>query len=111
MKKKPRNLLDGQLTAGHSDLEEKLYGLGAVYGKIIFASRMEKGLTQRELAEKAGVGLKTVTRAEGGSDNLGTLTYENLFRALDLNTTAVAEMMYQLTHEYRDLESMTVMYI
>ncbi len=109
MRKAPKNLLNTKkIVEQHPEMEEQLHGIGAVYGKIIFLTRMEKGLTQKELAEKAGVGDKTITRAEGGSENLGTLTYDNIFKALDLSTVAVAELMYHLTRQQGSEESLTV---
>lgn len=84
MRKAPENLLKtSDLVAKHPELEEQLHGLGSLYGKIIFACRMEQGLTQKELADKASIGLKTITRAEGGFENLGTTTYNAILRALD----------------------------
>lgn len=100
MRKPPKNLLNtGNLISKHPEVEDQLHGLGAVYGKIIFAARMEQGLTQKVLAEKAQVGVKTITRAEGGFENLGIVTYNNLFRALNLSTTTVAELMYLMTRQ------------
>ena len=111
MRKAPKNLLNTtDLVAKHPEVDEQFHGLGAIYGKIIFACRMEQGLTQKELADLAGVGLKTITRAEGGFENLGTSTYNNLFKALKLNTAAVAELMYRLTREQGTQESATLEY-
>lgn len=85
MRKAPKNLLNiTNLVLKHPEVEKQLHGLGAVYGKVIFAARMEQGLTQIELAEKAQVDLITITKAEGGFENLGTVTYNNLFNALNL---------------------------
>jgi len=97
--KKAKNLLDmttSFLKEGHADLKESLEGLSPVYAKIIFARRMQYGYSQKELADKAGTGLKTITRAEGGFDNLSTQTYDKIFRALDLSVKDVAEAMIQL---------------
>lgn len=106
MRKAPKNLLNtSELIAENPDLKEQLHGLGALYGKIIFASRMEQGITQRELADKAGIGLKTITRAEGGFENLGIIMYNAIFRALGLSTASVAEMMYQMTREQEESAS------
>lgn len=85
MRKSPRNLLSTtNLILKYPEVEEQLHGLGAVYGKVIFATRIEQGLTQMELAERAQVELITITKAEGGFENLGTVTYNNLFNALNL---------------------------
>lgn len=85
MRKVPKDLLNtDNLISKHPEVEEQLHGLGSEYGKIIFAARTEQGLTQTELAEKAQVQLITITKAEGGFENLGTVTYNNLFNALNL---------------------------
>lgn len=106
MRKAPKNLLNtSDLIAKHPELEEQLHGLGSIYGKIIFANRLEQGLTQKELADKANLGQKTITRAEGGSENLGTITYNAIFRALGLSTAAVAELMYQMTRKQQESAS------
>jgi len=106
MRKAPENLLKtSDLVAKHPELEEQLHGLGSLYGKIIFACRMEQGITKKELADKASIGLKTITRAEGGFENLGTTTYNAIFRVLGLGTAGVAELMYQMTHDQMDSAS------
>ncbi|MFD1067312.1 helix-turn-helix domain-containing protein [Oceanobacillus locisalsi] len=97
--KKNKNLLDmttSLLKEGHPDLRESLEGLSPVYAKIIFARRLQCGYTQEELANKANIGLKTISRAEGGFDNLSTVTYDKIFQALDLSVKDVAKAMIQL---------------
>ena|SRR5690625_3168659 len=89
-------MTNSMLKEGHSDLKESLEGFSPVYAKIIFARRMEYGYSQQELATKANTGLKTISRAEGGFDNLSTETYDNIFQALDLGVRDVAEAMIQL---------------
>ncbi|MBP1969044.1 transcriptional regulator with XRE-family HTH domain [Virgibacillus natechei] len=42
--------------------------MSPVYAKVIFARRMGYGYSQQELAKKANIGLKTISRAEGGFD-------------------------------------------
>ena len=37
------------------------------FGEKVRKLRQEKGLTQKELAQKAGLGLKTITNYESGS--------------------------------------------
>src|SRR5699024_6029645 len=64
--------------------------------KNIFANRMKHRLSQQELATRAHVGLKTITRAEGGFDNLSTETYDKIFLALGLDIKDLAEAMIQL---------------
>lgn len=97
--KKKRNLLDFTTTMikeSHPDLKETLEGLSPIYARIIFARRIELGLTQTKLADKAGVGLKTISRAEGGFDNLSIDIYNKIFHALDLSVRQVAEGMILL---------------
>ncbi|GIO19486.1 hypothetical protein J18TS1_25860 [Oceanobacillus oncorhynchi subsp. incaldanensis] len=97
--KKNKNLLDmtsSLLKEGHPDLRESLEGLSPVYAKIIFARRIQYGYTQEKLAKEANTALKTISRAEGGFDNLSTATYDKIFNALDLSVKDVAEAMIQL---------------
>jgi len=96
---KPKDLLDftsSLLKDSHPELKEKLEGLSPIYAKIIFANRMKHGFSQQELASKANVGQKTISRAEGGFDNLSTETYDKIFTALDLAVSDVAKAMLQL---------------
>lgn len=97
MMKKGRNLLDkSRLLKTHPELQEVFYSTAAYHGKIIFARRMEKGLTQSELAKKADVGLKTISKAEGGAGNLGIETYDKIYNALQLTPAEVAEKLLLL---------------
>ncbi|MGV2623277.1 UNVERIFIED_CONTAM: helix-turn-helix transcriptional regulator [Halobacillus marinus] len=73
-------------------MESFFYGIGATFGKIIFSHRMSFDLTQKQLAERAGVGVKTIHRAEGGSDNLGVQTYEKIFEALGIQKRDYADV-------------------
>ncbi|WP_078598555.1 helix-turn-helix domain-containing protein [Evansella clarkii] len=74
------------------ETESFFYGIGATFGKIIFSYRMKRNLTQKQLAARAGIGIKTIHRAEGGSDNLGVQTYEKIFRALDIQPRDYAQL-------------------
>jgi len=96
---KPKELLNftsSLLEEAHPELKEKMEGLSPIYAKIIFANRMKHRLSQQELATRAHVGLKTITRAEGGFDNLSTETYDKIFLALGLDIKDLAEAMIQL---------------
>ncbi|SIS48207.1 helix-turn-helix domain-containing protein [Salimicrobium flavidum] len=90
------------LTSNHDvikelpETEDFFYGIGTILGRLIFNRRRQVSLTQKELAEKAGVGLKTITRAEGGTGNLGVHTYEKIFRALGVSPREYAEMFQQM---------------
>lgn len=89
-----------ELLTKHPDLYDTFYSTAALYGKIIFARRMELGLTQKEIAESANVSLKTFSRAEGGSGNIGTATYDSIFKALGLTIADVAKLMTIFTDEH-----------
>lgn len=53
------------------------------FGEQIRTARMEQGLTQTELAERAGVSRPTVARVEAGED-VSTATLEKVAAALGL---------------------------
>ncbi|SFA57081.1 Helix-turn-helix [Parageobacillus thermantarcticus] len=92
-----RNLLDtSKIVETHPDLHEQFYGLGAILAQIIFRKRMEKNMTQQELAQKAGVGVKTISRVEGGSGNIEIKTYEKLFQALGLSNTEIGHIIVEI---------------
>lgn len=78
------------------ELKETLEGLAPIYAQIIFLNRVEQGYSQKELAEKAKVGLKTISRAEGGYDNLSTETYTKIFKVLNLSIQDIAKAMLEL---------------
>ncbi|AKG04469.1 transcriptional regulator [Salimicrobium jeotgali] len=77
------------------ETEEFFHGIGAILGRAVFAARMEASLTQEELAEKAGVDLKTVTRAEGGSGVLEVRMFDKLFRALGISSREYAALFVE----------------
>ncbi|AOM84406.1 helix-turn-helix domain-containing protein [Salisediminibacterium beveridgei] len=77
------------------ELDQQISGLGSVFGEIIFSHRMEKKLTQKELAHKSGLGVKTIYRAEGGSSNIGIVTYETIFKALDIEVSDYADLFHR----------------
>lgn len=109
--KKKKDLLDmttSLLKEGHPDLKESLEGLSPIYAKIIFARRMQYGYTQEELANKANIGLKTISRAEGGVDNLSTVTYDKIFRSLDLSVKDIAQAMLQLQSNDDELAATSI---
>ncbi|MFJ5625689.1 helix-turn-helix domain-containing protein [Peribacillus loiseleuriae] len=81
--KKVRNLLDtSRYVENHPELYEMLHGPAATYGELIYSRRLALNLTQSELAEKAKVDLKTITTAEGGTEELGIHTYKKIFDVL-----------------------------
>ncbi|SDN64283.1 helix-turn-helix domain-containing protein [Alkalicoccus daliensis] len=52
--------------------------------RIVFRRRMELGLSQTALAEKAGVTQKTISRVEGGDPGIRTSTIEKVYAALEM---------------------------
>lgn len=72
------------------ELHSTFFGLSAVLGKLVFAARMEKKITQKGLAELAGVGVKTIHRIEGGSGGITDTTYEKVFAALEVTNEDIA---------------------
>lgn len=96
--KKGRNLLDTtELLQTHPELHDLFISTAAVYGNIIFARRMELDHTQNELSKLAKVSLKTIARAEGGSYNLSTDTYDKIFRALNMTPFDVAQYVLKFS--------------
>ncbi|GAB3726647.1 helix-turn-helix domain-containing protein [Spirosoma lituiforme] len=53
-------------------------------GNLIRQARIEKGLTQKELGEKIGVGEPTVNKYEGGKQNLTVETLKRIADALGM---------------------------
>lgn len=52
--------------------------------RMIFKKRMELGLSQVELAEKAGVTQKTISRIEGGDPGIRKSTISKIYTAMDM---------------------------
>jgi len=68
------------------------FGYSALMGKIVFAYRIRRGLTQSELAVLAGLGPKTIHRIEGGSDGgVTTKTLEKVFNVLNITSKELGE--------------------
>ncbi|MFD2704692.1 helix-turn-helix transcriptional regulator [Salibacterium lacus] len=74
------------------ETESFFNGIGATFGHVIFSYRMERGLTQKQLADISGVRLKTIHRAEGGTFDIDARTYEKIFRALDVRKEDVERL-------------------
>jgi transcriptional regulator with XRE-family HTH domain len=89
-----RDLLNiSKILEVHPDLYEQFRGISEVFAQIIFKSRVEKGISQSELAKLAGVENAIIYRAEGGSVNLGEEIYEKIFKALDLPVNEVKKII------------------
>lgn len=94
---KGRTLLDkSHLLEAHPDLHDNFYGLAATYSNIIFRHRMKLDYTQIELAQKAGVSLEIIARAEGGSEILEIETYRDIFSALKFSVSDVTKLLHKL---------------
>lgn len=63
------------------------YARASLARKII-KGRLAAGLTQRELAKKAGIGLAQLTRIEGGQHTRAVATIDKIDRALKRASTA-----------------------
>ncbi|MEK4671542.1 helix-turn-helix domain-containing protein [Niallia sp. FSL R7-0271] len=73
------------------ELHDTFFSFSASLGKLVFAARMDKKLTQKELADKSGVAVKTIHRIEGGSGGVTDKTYQKVFTALKLSQDDLAE--------------------
>lgn len=68
----------------HPDLEEHFYTDKYFLGKLVFANRIRKGLTQEELADKCNLPLKTIYKVEGASKEIDMDTYNGILEKLDV---------------------------
>ena len=73
--------------------------IGATFSKVIFALRVQKGLTQEKLAKISGVGAKTIYRAEGGSYNLGIDNYNKILNGLGVPLTEFVDLLKAAAEE------------
>lgn len=76
--------LTHQLNAQVPGGKEKMFSLENLMGELIFGYRMRRGITQEELAQRAGIDKKSVYRVEGGHSRISSETYNKLLRALDV---------------------------
>lgn len=81
------------LSEKYPDMESSFYSMGFIFGKIILKHRIRKGLTQAQLAEKAGFTPKTIHRVEGGHSNVTIDTYTTLFKLLDIDLNEIIEAL------------------
>jgi len=63
------------------------------FSVLIFAFRLKAKLTQQELADNAGVTVKTIHRAEGGSGGITDKTYQKIFDALAITPEDMADAL------------------
>ncbi|RYM06485.1 XRE family transcriptional regulator [Sporolactobacillus sp. THM7-7] len=76
--------LTHQLNAQIPGGKEEMFSLENLMGELIFGYRMRRGLSQEELAKRAGIDKKSVYRVEGGHSRISSETYNKLLRALDV---------------------------
>ena len=81
------------LSEEYPDIEARFYSIGAIFGKIILAHRIRKGLTQVQLAELAGFSPKTIHRVEGGNTNITIDTFTMLFKILEVDLDELSEAL------------------
>lgn len=86
------------------ELKPIFFSVSAVLGELTFAARMEKKVTQRELAKLANVGVKTIHRVEGGSGGVTDTTYQKVFAALEISNEDIAEAFKKKPTEFREKE-------
>jgi transcriptional regulator with XRE-family HTH domain len=75
----------------YPDLKPNFYGLGAVLGQLTFSARVNQKMTQKQLAEKAGLSPKTIHRIEGGSGGITDTTYQKVFAVLGVYNDDIAD--------------------
>lgn len=73
------------------ELKPTFSSIHSVFGELTFAARMEKKLTQKELAERTDVSVRTIQRMEGGSGGITDKTYEKVFTALEITNDDIAD--------------------
>lgn len=87
------------------ELEPTFFSLPSVLGELTFTARMDKKITQKELAEIANVGVKTIHRIEGGSGGITDTTYQKVFTALGVSDEDLSEAFKKKsTKRYRERE-------
>lgn len=65
----------------------------------IFKRRMELGLSQRDLADKASVTQKTISRIEGGDPGIRQATLIKVYTALDLKEDGTPPEREYVVHQ------------
>ncbi len=69
---------DPELKKAYDALEEEF-----ALAKVVISKRLEKGLTQKQLAEKVGTKQSAIARLESGSSNPSFAFLRKVARALD----------------------------
>ena len=57
------------------------------FGKKVKATRLKKGMSQRDIARKLGVSANYISQIERGVENLSLRGIEKLAKAIDVSTS------------------------
>ena len=57
------------------------------FGKKVKATRLKKGMSQRDIARKLGVSANYISQIERGVENLSLKGIEKLAKAIDVSTS------------------------
>jgi len=69
------------------------------FADIVFSYRIRQHLTQRQLADKSEVGVKTIHRIEGGSGGVTINTLEKVLNALGIDYKEALDYLKEATSE------------
>lgn len=84
----------------HNDaMKEALESDEYSQSRIIFKRRMELGFSQMDLAKKAGLTQKTISRLEGGDPGIRKSTVEKVYTALNLKEDGTSTDKNYLVHQ------------
>ena len=76
------------------------YSLPSFFGKLTFARRLQKGLTQDELAALMGVEPRIIHQIEGGSFKISMSQYEKVFSLLGITYYEVADAIIEIATKF-----------
>lgn len=83
--------LGDELQERHPELKPQGDALSEVFAELVFATRIRTGLSQKQLAERAKVGVSTIHRIEGGGGGITDAIYQKVFKALGIDFSTLAE--------------------
>lgn len=73
----------------YSAISNQMDNIKVEVGQSIQRARIAKGLTQKELGEKIGVGTPTISRYETGNQNLTVETIQKIADALGIKVNVI----------------------
>lgn len=82
----------------NEEIKEALESVEYSRSRTIFRRRMELGLSQRELADKADVTQKTISRIEGGDPGIRQTTLVKVYTALNLTEDGTPPAKEYIVH-------------